>query len=179
MQSYRQYSSLGKRLEAQLHRNRAVHHAPPPTTDVQPADLDLEASSPDLTDVEDNESQLEPIERPLSKIGTNLAAALTGITKQAHPDANDTKVFVVGFEGPNDPLNPRNWSLTKRIFCTLNVGIIALVVGMAASIDSAVITRAAKDFGVSEVAEALATGLVSSYYTTPTWISAFYLTFDS
>lgn len=168
MQSYRQYSSLGKRLEAQLHRTRtlAAHHAPPQTTHVQSADIDLEASSSDSTDVEDNESQLEPIERPISRIGTNLAAALTGIAKQEHPDANNTKVFVVGFEGPNDPLNPRNWPLTKRIFCTLNVGIIALVVGLAASIDSAVITRAAKDFGVSKVAEALATGLVSSCYPT-------------
>ncbi|KAL7934245.1 major facilitator superfamily domain-containing protein [Trichoderma chlorosporum] len=41
----------------------------------------------------------------------------------------------------------------------MNLGGIALVVGLAGSIDSAVITRAAHDFGVSEVAEALATGL--------------------
>ncbi|KAK1242787.1 hypothetical protein MKX08_005599 [Trichoderma sp. CBMAI-0020] len=156
MQSFQQYSSLGKRLEAQLHRTRTANHTIPSTTDVQPADVDLEAPSSGSTDVEDDASQLE---RPLSKIGTNLAAALTGITKQQHPDANDKNVFVVSFEGPNDPLNPRNWSLTKRVFCTFNVGMIALVVGMAASIDSAVIARAAKDFGVSQVAEALATGL--------------------
>ncbi|UKZ72033.1 uncharacterized protein TrAtP1_012970 [Trichoderma atroviride] len=156
MQSFRQYSSLGKRLEAQLHRTRTENHTIPSTTDVQPADVDLEAPSSGSTDVEDDASQLE---RPLSKIGTNLAAALTGITKQQHPDANDKNVFVVSFEGPNDPLNPRNWSLTKRVFCTFNVGMIALVVGMAASIDSAVIARAAKDFGVGQVAEALATGL--------------------
>ncbi|KAM0462007.1 hypothetical protein ACHAPV_002493 [Trichoderma viride] len=156
MQSFRQYSSLGKRLEAQLHRTRTANHTIPSTTDVQPADVDLEAPSSGSTDVEDDVSQLE---RPLSKIGTNLAAALTGITKQQRPDANDKNLFVVSFEGPNDPLNPRNWSLTKRVFCTFNVGMIALVVGMAASIDSAVIARAAKDFGVSQVAEALATGL--------------------
>ncbi|PON21402.1 hypothetical protein TGAM01_v209703 [Trichoderma gamsii] len=156
MQSFRQYSSLGKRLEAQLHRTRTANHTIPSTTDVQPADVDLEAPSSGSTDVEDDASQLE---RPISKIGTNLAAALTGITKQQHPDANDKNVFVVSFEGPDDPLNPRNWSLTKRVFCTFNVGMIALVVGMAASIDSAVIARAAKDFGVSQVAEALATGL--------------------
>lgn len=156
MQSFRQYSSLGKRLEAQLYRTRTANHTIPSTTEVQPADVDLEAPSSGSTDVEDDASQLE---RPLSKIGTNLAAALTGITKQQHPDANDKNVFVVSFEGPNDPLNPRNWSLTKRVFCTFNVGMIALVVGMAASIDSAVIARAAKDFGVSQVAEALATGL--------------------
>jgi hypothetical protein len=174
MQSFRQYSSLGKRLEAQLHRTRTANHAIPSTTDVQPADVDLEAPSSGSTDVEDDESQLE---RPLSRIGTNLAAALTGISKREHPDANNKNIFVVGFEGPNDPLNPRNWPLTKRIFCTLNVGIIALVVGMAASIDSAVIARAAEDFGVSQVAEALATGLVSNHYTTTALIT-FYLTLE-
>lgn len=160
MEAYRQYHSLGSRLEAQLHRTRGANNATP-TSNTELPDVDLEAPSSDSTDVEDNTSQLDPIERPLSKIGTNLAAALTGITKN---QTSDTKVFVVGFEGPNDPLNPRNWSLAKRIFCTLNVGIIALVVGMAASIDSAVISRAAKEFGVSDVAEALATGLVSCHW---------------
>ncbi|KAL7910272.1 major facilitator superfamily domain-containing protein [Trichoderma velutinum] len=159
MEAYRQYTSLGKRLEAQLHRTRGANNTTTPTPNETPADIDLEATSSGSTDVEDDASQLEPIDRPISKIGTNLAAALTGIMHREHPSSSDTKVFVVGFEGPNDPLNPRNWSLTKRVFCTLNVGIIALVVGMAASIDSAVITRAAKEFGVSEVAEALATGL--------------------
>lgn len=174
MQSFRQYSSLGKRLEAQLHRTRTANHTIPSTTDVQPADVDLENSS-SSTDVEDDVSQLE---RPLSKIGTNLAAALTGITKQQRPDANDENLFVVSFEGPNDPLNPRNWPLTKRVFYTFNVGMIALVVGMAASIDSAVIARAAKDFGVSQVAEALATGLVSSYSIIPSQMNMTYLTLD-
>lgn len=160
MEAFRQYTSLGKRLEAQLHRTRATNNTTTPTPNEAPADVDLEATSSSSTDIEDNEAQLD---RPLSKIGTNLAAALTGISHRDHPSSSDTKVFVVGFEGPNDPLNPRNWSLTKRVFCTLNVGIIALVVGMAASIDSAVISRAAQEFGVSEVAEALATGLVSCH----------------
>lgn len=40
---------------------------------------------------------------------------------------------------------------------------IALVVGLAASIDSAVIPNAAAEFGVSEIVEALATGLVSIF----------------
>lgn len=159
MEAYRQYTSLGKRLEAQLHRTRGANNTTTtPTPNEAPADVDSEATSSSSTDVEDNEAQLD---RPLSKIGTNLAAALTGISHRDRPNSSDTKVFVVGFEGPNDPLNPRNWSLAKRVFCTLNVGIIALVVGLAASIDSAVISRAAQEFGVSEVAEALATGLVS------------------
>lgn len=74
-----------------------------------------------------------------------------------------SKIFLVGFEGPQDPFNPRNWPLARRILCTLNVGVIALVVGTAAAIDSAVIPQAAVDFEVSEVIEALATGLVGKY----------------
>ncbi|KAL7948549.1 major facilitator superfamily domain-containing protein [Trichoderma barbatum] len=157
MESYRQYNSLGKHLEAQLHRTRAANAAAQ-TQHVEPDDVDLEAVPSGSTDTDDT-SHIEPMERPISKIGTNLAVALTGISKREHPNASDKNVFVVGFEGPNDPLNPRNWPLSRRIFCTLNVGIIALVVGMAASIDSAVIYRAAREFGVSDVAEALATGL--------------------
>jgi hypothetical protein len=178
MEAYRQYRSLGTRLEAQLQRNRNRRHStttttatdndnttpsPHPNTD-QTGINDTEASA-NTTDIEDNDSSSSPpLDHSLSKIGTNLAAALTGIVHKPHPSSSTdgSKVFIVGFEGPNDPLNPRNWSLTKRMLCTINVGIIALVVGMAASIDAAVMKRAAEDFGVSEVAEALATGLVSS-----------------
>ncbi|PTB64678.1 MFS general substrate transporter [Trichoderma citrinoviride] len=174
MEAYRQYTSLGKRLEAQLQRNRSRPHTTTTTTDnnnnnnntTQPphtnqaAPNDIEASSPSSPNTTDLEDDSPPLDHSLSRIGTNLAVALTGIVHKQHPSSTDGgKVFVVGFEGPNDPLSPRNWSLTKRMLCTLNVGIIALVVGMAASIDSAVIQRAAEDFGVSEVAEALATGL--------------------
>ncbi|KAL7807034.1 major facilitator superfamily domain-containing protein [Trichoderma aethiopicum] len=172
MEAYRQYTSLGKRLEAQLQRNRSRPHTTTTTENNtiqhphtnQPNPNDIEASSPsspNATDIEDDDDA-PPLDHSLSKIGTNLAAALTGIVHKPHPSstsADGEKVFVVGFEGPDDPLNPRNWSLTKRMLCTINVGIIALVVGMAASIDSAVMKRAAEEFGVSEVAEALATGL--------------------
>ncbi|KAH0491699.1 hypothetical protein TgHK011_003114 [Trichoderma gracile] len=172
MEAYRQYRSLGKRLEAQLQRNRTRPHSttttddnnnttPSPHPNPNQTDInDTEEASANTTDIEDNDSSSPPLDHSLSKIGTNLAAALTGIVHKPQPSSTDgSKVFIVGFEGPNDPLNPRNWSLTKRMLCTINVGIIALVVGMAASIDSAVMKRAAEDYGVSEVAEALATGL--------------------
>ncbi|TFB01331.1 putative efflux pump kojT [Trichoderma ghanense] len=165
MEAYRQYHSLGTRLQAQLERNRTrtttdnTNTTQPPPPNQTTINDDIEASSPNATDIEDDSSS-PPLDHSLSKIGTNLAIALTGIVHKPHPSSTDgRKVFVVGFEGPHDPLSPRNWSLTKRMLCTINVGFIALVVGMAASIDSAVIKRAAEEFGVSDVAEALATGL--------------------
>ncbi|KAF1993399.1 MFS general substrate transporter [Amniculicola lignicola CBS 123094] len=69
------------------------------------------------------------------------------------------KVFIVGYEGPDDPLNPQNWSFMKRMFATMQIASIAFVVGLASSIDSGVLRPAAEEFGVSEVAESLATGL--------------------
>ncbi|KAF1355973.1 MFS general substrate transporter [Lizonia empirigonia] len=96
-------------------------------------------------------------------IGTRLGVALTGIavrdrsTNEGGPDAG--KVFVVAFEGDNDPSKPQNWSRTKRICATAMIALIGFVVGVASSIDSPVTSRAAQEFGVSDVVEILATGL--------------------
>lgn len=70
--------------------------------------------------------------------------------------------IIVDFAGPSDPANPRNWSITKRVLLTMNLGLIALLVGFAGAIDSTVMFEAAKELGVSEVTESLATGLVGA-----------------
>ncbi|KAJ4985442.1 major facilitator superfamily transporter [Stagonosporopsis vannaccii] len=96
-------------------------------------------------------------------IGTRLGVALTGIavrdrrTNEGGADAG--KVFVVAFEGDNDPSKPQNWSHTSRICATAMIALIGFVVGVASSIDSPATSRAAQEFGVSEVVEILATGL--------------------
>lgn len=76
-------------------------------------------------------------------------------------------MFVVGYEGNSDPLKPHNWPFWKRVLLTANVGLIALVVGLAAAIDSAALRQASADFGGSDVAETLATGLVSAIFHLP------------
>jgi hypothetical protein len=53
-----------------------------------------------------------------------------------------------------------NWPLSRRIFATFNIGMIAWVVGIAASIDALAIPQAFSEFGVGDVTEALATSLV-------------------
>ena len=97
-------------------------------------------------------------------MGTRLGTALTGVnvrSRQTNEGKGDKsgKVFIVSFTDEKDPLNPHNWSFLKRILITLEVAAIGLIVGFASSVDSAVLREAMKDFGVSEVVEALATGI--------------------
>lgn len=99
-------------------------------------------------------------------IGTALGTTLTGIevrdrtTKEGKGnDEGNAKVFVVGYEGDNDIMNPHNWSFLTRIGATVNIAFIGMIVGFASSVDSAALTESSNAFGVSEVTESLATGL--------------------
>lgn len=93
--------------------------------------------------------------------GTKLGQVLTGIDirKRTTTEGGDGNVFVVGYEGDDDPNNPHNWSNFTRIRCTLTIAMIGVVVGFASAIDSAALPQAARDFHVSEIVESLATGL--------------------
>jgi hypothetical protein len=95
--------------------------------------------------------------------GTTLGVALTGIevrdrtSKEGGLEAG--QVFVVSYESEKDPMNPHNWSFTRRLCATMVLSLIGGIVGWASAIDSAVIPQASAEFGVSEVAESLATGM--------------------
>ncbi|TKA81917.1 hypothetical protein B0A49_00150 [Cryomyces minteri] len=93
--------------------------------------------------------------------GTALGMTMTGIQvrKRSTREGGEGQVFVVGYEGENDPMNPHNWGITKRICATMMVASIGFVVGLASAIDASAVSEAAKEFGVSEVVESLATGL--------------------
>jgi hypothetical protein len=182
MQSYLQYRNFGRRLRSQLEHNRSKRQ--PQNLVEEGSDLDLSTTNDEdsdtssssfsrtasFEDLEIASSRLELDSHNLAHVethrttSTQLGISLTGIDVRSRRTAEGKelgKVFVVGYDGSKDPLNPHNWSLSKRILATANVGIIALVVGTAASIDSAAISQASAEFGVSEVTEALATGLVS------------------
>ncbi|OMP82458.1 putative transporter C11D3.05 [Diplodia seriata] len=103
-----------------------------------------------------------PTSRTLEPLGTALGHALTGISVRSrtsqHPDGRG-KIFIVGYEGENDPLDPHNWGYGTRAYATFLVAGIGFVVGVASSIDAEALRPAAAEFGVSEVVESLATGL--------------------
>ena len=134
-------------------------------------------------DQEENEEEGDDMERLATirtgqSFGTRMGHAMTGIevreltkemtkrrtrasgrtnTNEKAPERE--KVFVVGYESETDTLNPHNWSYTTRIFATIMIAWIGFIVGFASSVDSAALTQAAEEFGVSEVTESLATGL--------------------
>lgn len=94
--------------------------------------------------------------------GAALGHSLTGIharDRHTHEGDKGSQVFIVGWQGADDPLHPRNWALSRRISCTLQISLIAAGVGAASGIDATMLPQAAADLGVSKVAESLDTGL--------------------
>lgn len=95
--------------------------------------------------------------------GTRLGHAMTGVNvrDRTEDEGGDTtkQVFVVGYQGPDDPMDPHNWSTWTRVGCTAIIALIGGIVGFASSIDSSVLRNASEEFHVSTVTESLATGI--------------------
>ena len=93
--------------------------------------------------------------------GATFGRAITGVNvrdRTTHEGEKGGLVFVVGYQGNDDPLNPHNWGVGIRIFSTVIIASIGFVVGVASAIDSSALPHAAAEFHVSEVVESLATG---------------------
>lgn len=191
MQSLLQYRRAGAAAQAQIDRDvgKAREHMPSDTTrDVEaskppvrrhPRKKDENGLRRGLSRVieeqyvdEDGQEEPVPIQpsitaetiRQCMSGGVALGQVLTGIQVRPHKNdkGEDSKVFVVKWEGPDDPLDPHNWSVGRRIGVTLQISVIALFVGAASGIDATVLPQASKSLGVSEVAESLATGMSNS-----------------
>jgi hypothetical protein len=93
--------------------------------------------------------------------GTTFGRAMTGVDvrdRTTHEGEKGALVFVVGYQGEIDPMNPHNWGVGIRVFSTVIIASIGFVVGVASSIDSSALPHAAAEFHVSEVVESLTTG---------------------
>ena len=62
-----------------------------------------------------HEMQMVPTQKSL---GTRLGATMTGIEVRDRTTREGERVFVVGYEGDDDPLNPHNWSFVTRMGAT-------------------------------------------------------------
>ena len=136
----------------------------------QPASMEIARGGPPEGEGQPMQEESEQMTRAATvatrkSTGTALGTTLTGIevrdrrTNEKGGSGGDGKVFVVGYEGENDIMNPHNWSKTTRVAATLNIAAIGWIVGFASSVDSAALMQASADFGVSDVTESLATGL--------------------
>lgn len=71
----------------------------------------------------------------------------------------ESSTIQVDFDGADDPLNPQNWPMSKKIATNAMTAGVAFIAGFGSSIDSPVIPQAAVEMHVSEEAESLATVL--------------------
>jgi len=123
-----------------------------------------EEREPNTTENVNNENTNDQrdLQRERSQ-GTNLGRVLTGVNVRDRTEEEggdqDRQVFVVGYEGDQDKMNPHNWSRTTRFVVTMQLAAIGAVVGIASSIDSEALQRAATEFHVAEVVESMATGM--------------------
>ncbi|KAG6914330.1 hypothetical protein DXG01_000978 [Tephrocybe rancida] len=67
-------------------------------------------------------------------------------TKHECDDSNSNDV--VGWDGPNDPGNPRNWSKRRRWIVTLVVSLFTFISPVASSISSPALPQISKDLGM-------------------------------
>ncbi|KAJ5158576.1 uncharacterized protein N7500_008227 [Penicillium coprophilum] len=90
-----------------------------------------------------------------------LHALLSVPSKQvlAQEEPTTGSTIIVGWDSPKDPLNPANQSVSKKIFMTLLISLIALSVTAASAIDACGVLQYSEEFNVSEVVGSLATAL--------------------
>ncbi|KAH6889614.1 major facilitator superfamily transporter [Thelonectria olida] len=168
MQSFLQYTRAGHAAQAQIDRDVEK------VRNLQQVEGRLEqAQSPGSPSGEVNvssqldESNDHPDLAPVNTVhtrhseGTALGHVLTGIQVRDIQSGGGPKqrVFIVDWEGSDDPFKPHNWPVWRRVGVTLQISLIALFVGSASGIDATVLPQAAHSLHVSEVAESLATGL--------------------
>ncbi|KAL2416517.1 MFS-type transporter kojT [Exophiala dermatitidis] len=164
MQSFRQYRKLRRDLEqsVKLHSpyeaagDRHVQPTGDILEDVDDAILERQLSS-------DDPEKTRAAANNHIVLHTGQRATVPGIDVRRMPDIfellESNQVFIVGYDGPEDPLNPKNWSLRRKWGCLGIVGTTGFLVGWCSSIDSGVIKQGQEAFGVSEVTESLATAL--------------------
>ena len=68
--------------------------------------------------------------------------------------------FLVGWDGPDDPVNPRNWPLRSKMTVVVLVWINAFVLEWASGADSQESDTISEQFAVSKTAESLSAALL-------------------
>lgn len=159
MQSYLQYRRLGNVVRAQLENASPAKEAPTLTdSETDPA------AKPDEISQHEPALRQSPLARRTSwgSSRTALAYSIAGIDvkKQAGSDDQPAHLFIVGWDGPNDPQNPLNYSFASRFTATVLVSALGWIVGAASSINSGVLTQNTEAFHVSEVVGSLVTGSI-------------------
>lgn len=140
MAFYFQYRDLCKRVQQQLDEHndqeKAVVSNPRLSGDTTRGD-----SNSSSKDQEDSDKQNHPY------------SSLPGIALEKKEDGST--YYLVSWESDDDTANPQNWPLARRVKAVFLLIAVAFVCTASSAIDSAVAPQTAKEYGVSEVVEAL------------------------
>ena len=123
MQSIRQYREIGRRVAVQYQSKErprprgSSSTVSPPLDALEKGDADIPKTGLEVgEDIQSGaECNLEDLQRHVTDIGRTM----TGINvrrRTTREGGGDNEVFVVGFQGEDDPLNPHRWSLARRIW---------------------------------------------------------------
>lgn len=80
----------------------------------------------------------------------------------SHPLANEVtgKQYLVTFDGPDDPYQPMNWPMHKKIITLFLYGFVTMGSAFASAVFNAAIPQISHDYHVSEIVAVLGTALL-------------------
>ncbi|KAI0777953.1 major facilitator superfamily domain-containing protein [Irpex lacteus] len=92
--------------------------------------------------------------------------------EQRRVEEEQENPYIVDWYGPNDPENPRNWSLAKRCFVTFDIALLTFSIYIGSAIYAPGIEDISQKFGISTVAASLGITLfVLGYGVGPMFLS--------
>lgn len=72
-----------------------------------------------------------------------------GDGKEYPPMLPESDLYVVEFDGPNDPLHAQNWPLRKKVPVAVSLAFVTLTAAFGSSVFSAALSSVAREFGLS------------------------------
>lgn len=119
-------------------------------------------------DIETRETQetQTPDSGPVRSVDQPIASFIPGVEVRQRSvaetvgdhDGQGGLVFIVRWEGPDDPMNPMNWPLSRRAVATALVSLLAFCISAASSADAPVTRQSSVAYHVSQVPGSLTTG---------------------
>lgn len=165
LSSTRNSNTVVPKLDADSGLNEEAQHEPK-TFAGYPADLENLPSTGD-NDQADEVSLARTMSRRL--MGAEglyrRASSLTdplpsmGAGKPYPPMLPDKDPYAVSFDGPDDPLHPHNWSISKKIMISMANGLAALAIAMGSAMFAAGTQELMFQFHIGSVVATLGTSL--------------------
>lgn len=112
--------------------------------------IDMSEDETSISDAEKHAGQ-QDVDGDIEKQATQDLVPSAPVEK---PDPN-----LVVFDGPNDPGNPRNWPVRRRIWITISMGCMTFVVTFSSSVFASALGPVSEEFNIGSVTATLGVAL--------------------